>query len=74
METFVDLYFSTDGKKASEIFEILVDMGFKPSLGDHDFIYDWKGIVSIEEEIKFIDEIQNRLRGSGAHLKFNTNR
>jgi hypothetical protein len=49
-------------------------MGLKPSLGEHDFIYDWKRIVSIEEEIELIDKIQEKLKGSGVILKFKTNR
>ena len=74
METYIDVYLSSDGVKSSEILKKLVDMGLKPSIGDHDFLYDWKGIVSIEEEIEFIDKIQEKLRGTGVILKFKTNR
>ncbi len=74
METYIDVYISSDGVKSSEILKKLVEMGLKPSIGDHDFIYDWKGIVSIEEEIQLIDRIQDKLRGTGVILKFKTNR
>lgn len=74
METYIDVYLSSDGVKSSKVLKKLVEMGLKPSLGDHDFIYDWKGIVSIEEEIEFIDKIQDKLRGTGVILKFKTNR
>ncbi len=74
METYIDVYISSDGVKSSEILKILVEMGLKPSIGDHDFIYDWKGIVSIEEEIQLIDKIQEKLRGTGVILKFKTDR
>jgi hypothetical protein len=74
METYIDVYISSDGEKSSEILKKLVEMGLKPSIGNHDFIYDWKGIVSIEEEIKFIDKIQDKLKGTGVILKFKTNR
>jgi uncharacterized protein involved in tolerance to divalent cations len=74
METYIDVYISSDGVKSSEILKKLVEMGLKPSLGKHDFIYDWKGIVSIEEEIELIDKIQDKLKGTGVILKFKTNR
>ncbi|UCF49463.1 MAG: hypothetical protein JSU91_06875 [Thermoplasmatales archaeon] len=74
METYIDVYISSDGEKSSEILKKLVEMGLKPSIGNHDFIFDWKGIVSIEEEIKFIDKIQDKLKGTGVILKFKTNR
>ena len=47
-------------------------MGLKYHLGDHDFIYDWKRIVSISEELAFIDKIQENLKGTGTILKFTT--
>jgi hypothetical protein len=74
METYIDVYINSDGVKSSEILKKLVEMGLKPSIGEHDFIFDWKGIVSIEEEIEFIDKIQDKLRGTGVFLKFTTNR
>ena len=74
METYIDVYISSDGVKSSEILKKLVDMGLKPSIGEHDFIYDWKGIVSIEEEVELIDKIQDKLKGTGVILKFTTNR
>jgi len=74
METYIDVYISSDGVKSSEILKKLVEMGLKPSIGAHDFIYDWKGIVSIEEEIELIDKIQEKLKGTGTILKFKTNR
>jgi hypothetical protein len=74
METYIDVYISSDGAKSSEILKKLVEMELKPSIGEHDFIHDWKGIVSIEEEIELIDRIQEKLKGTGVILKFTTNR
>ena len=72
METYVDVYFSVDGEKASLIHQKILSLGFKPTIGEHDFIYNWKGIVNIEEEINFIDNIQSKLKGTGVFLKFTT--
>ena len=72
METYVDIFFSTDGEKASIIEKKLKEMGLKTSFGDHDFVYDWGKIVDYSEVIDFVDKIQSNLKGSGVILKFTT--
>lgn len=72
METYIDLFLSADGAKASEIQSKLRELGIKPAVGDHDFIYDWKGVVDATEIITFADKVQTHLRGTGVILKFNT--
>ena len=72
METFLDVYVSPDGEKASGIFQKLLAFGFKPTIGDHDFVYYWKRLVNLDEEIDFVDNIQAALKGSGALLRFVT--
>ena len=72
METYVDVFVNADGKKASLIIERLLEMGLKPGIGEHDFIYDWKGIVDLKTEIAFVDSVQEKLYGTGAILKFTT--
>ena len=70
MRTYVDVYFNADGEKASKIFDILSKMGLKFNIGEHDFCYEWTGIVDISEELKFIEVIQEKLKGTRAVLKF----
>ena len=72
METYIDLYINVDGQKISAIHSKIIEMGFKPTIGEHDFVYSWKGIVTIDEEIKFIEKLQNHLKGTGAILKFSS--
>lgn len=72
METYIDVFINVDGEKASIIFNRLSEMGLKYHIGKHDFIYDWKHIVTIREELVFIDRIQEKLKGSGIFLKFTT--
>ena len=72
METYIDVYHCADGEKASIIHKKLVDLGLKPTIGEHDFIYNWNGIVNMEDEIKLIDKIQTSLKGTGALLRFTT--
>ena len=72
METYVDVFLSSEGEKASVVFNKLKEMGLKYSMGEHDFLYDWKGIAKISEELAFIDGIQEKLKGDRVTLKFTT--
>jgi len=74
METYVDIFLSTSGEKVSTINKKLLEIGLKPTLGEHDYVYNWKKIVTIEEELKFIDNIQEKLKGYNVILKFKTMR
>ena len=72
MKTYIEVLISADGEKASLISEKLFDMGLKPSFGEHDFVYNWKDEVVLPEVLNFVDQIQLKLKGTGAILKFTT--
>ena len=72
MKTYVEIYISVDGQKASVITERLLEIGLKPAIGEHDFVYSWKDNVTLPEVLKFVDHVQSKLKGSGAILKFST--
>jgi len=72
METFVDVFMNADGEKGSVIFTKLNEIGLKYCIGEHDYVYDWKKIATISEELKLIDKIQLQLKGTEALLKFTT--
>jgi hypothetical protein len=72
METYIDIYLNVDGEKASVIHNKLIKIGLKPTIGEHDFVYNWKGIANIDEELNLIENIQSKLKGTGAILKFKT--
>jgi len=72
MKTYVEVLVSADGEKASVITERLLEMGLKTSIGEHDFVYNWKDIVSISEVLNFVDRVQSKLKGTGAILNFIT--
>ena len=72
METYLSIFIQADGEKASVINQKLLELDLKPTLGEHDYVYNWNGIVTIEEEMKLIDKIQDKLKGTGAILKFKT--
>ena len=73
MKTYVTVSVSSDGGLASEITEILIDMGFNTTIGGHDFVYDWgSGDVTADQVIAFVDKVQGKLRGKNVRLHFDT--
>lgn len=72
MKTYVEVYVSADGAKASEILEILTNIGFQSAFGEQDFVFNWKKEVVLPEILKFVDKIQSKLKGTGVLLKFTT--
>jgi hypothetical protein len=72
MKTYVEVMISTEGEKASIITDIFFELGFKTTFGQHDFVYNWKKNVTLSEVLKFIDNVQQKLNGTGAILKFST--
>ena len=72
MKTYVEILHNVDGEKVSKIFEKMKDLGFKPALGEHDFVFIWKKNVVISEVISFLDDVVSKLKGTGAILKFTT--
>jgi hypothetical protein len=72
MKTYVEVLHNVDGEKASKIFEILSEIGLKPSYGLHDFEYNWDKDVNFQEILRLLDRIISKLKGTGAILKFST--
>jgi len=72
METYIDIFLSPDGEKISVINKKLLEMGLKSTIGEHDYIYNWKCIVKMDEEIQFIDKVLSNLKGTGVILRFTT--
>jgi len=70
METYLDIILSTDGEKASKIHKKLLELGLKPTIGEHEYVYKWEGLADFEEEMELIDSIQEKLKDTGAMLKF----
>jgi hypothetical protein len=72
METYIDIFLNADGEKASIVEKKLIDMDLKPTIGDHDFVYDWGKSVDTSEVVDLVDKIQSNLKGSKVFLKFTT--
>ncbi len=72
MKTYIEVFVSADGEKGSVINQKLTDMGLESSIGEHDFQYKWKNNATLPEVLRFVDDVQAKLKGTGAILKFAT--
>lgn len=53
----------------SEVARRFGELGFKPTLGMHDFVYKWEETkVTPENVIDFIDKVQKKLKGMDVGL------
>ncbi len=63
MESYLRVAFSSEGSKPSEVADKLHSLGFRPTQGNYDFVYDWKAPVSLEEAMDLADQVARSLRG-----------
>jgi len=73
MRTNVSIIVSSEGGLMSEIAKRFGELGFKPTLGMHDFVYEWKETsMTSEKVIELIDKVQKKLKGMNVGLHFVT--
>ena len=63
METYLRVTFDSEGASPSEIAARLQALGFVPTQGNYDFVYDWQGSASHDQVLDLSDELTRRLRG-----------
>ena len=62
-KTHLTLWFNSEGKTPTSVLIRLQDIGFKPTTGRHDFVYDWKHEIGLEEICKLGDTVHKNLKG-----------
>lgn len=72
METYLRVTFDSEGASPSEIAVRLLALGFHPTQGNYDFVYDWQGTASAEQVLDLSDELTRRLRGYGVRFEIET--
>ncbi|MGI0055055.1 MAG: hypothetical protein ACREB9_04235 [Thermoplasmata archaeon] len=72
METYLRVTFDSEGATPSEVADRLQTIGFLPTQGNYDFVYDWKGPASAEQVLDLSDELTRRLRGYGVRFEVET--
>ena len=65
MKTYLKILFNSEGESPSEIKDLLLNMGFKATKGNYDFVYEWKKDSSdVDELIWFADKVHSALKNS----------
>jgi len=69
MKTYLKILFSSEGSTPSEIKDLLLNMGFKATKGNYDFVYEWDAeSTGVDELIWFADKVHAAL--SNSHVLF----
>ena len=64
---------SSNGSLASEITKTLQSLGFKTTIGSHDFEYDWEDkTMAPAEVIDLINEVHDKLKGMNVRFNLTT--
>ena len=73
MKTYLKLLFNSEGAPPSEVKNQLLDMGFKATRGNYDFVYEWKNEkTELEDLIWFADKVHAALKNSSVYFSIDT--
>ncbi len=72
MKTYLTAMFSTEGGLPSTVVDRLHMLGFKPTAGNFDFVYDWKKEPTIGETIDLADRVHETLKDMGVIFRLET--
>jgi hypothetical protein len=73
MKTYLQIFFNSEGAAPSEIKNQLMNMGFKATKGNYDFVFDWgKDKADINELIFFADKVHASLKGCCVYFNIET--
>ncbi len=73
MKTYLKVLFNSEGASPSEVKDQLMNMGFKATSGNYDFVYDWgEKDVKIEDLVWFADKVHSVLKGMKVYFSIET--
>jgi len=73
MKTYLKIVFNSEGSTPSEVKTQLMNMGFKATKGNYDFVYEWnEKSVGVDELIWFADKIHSALKKNKVHFTIET--
>ena len=61
MRTYVRMTFHSEGANPLKVLETMKTLGFEESNGMHDYVYKWKEKASLDEIIRLMTVMQERL-------------
>jgi len=73
MKTYLKILFNSEGDSPSEIRDMLLNMGFKATKGNYDFVYEWnKESTEVDELVWFADTVHSALKNSKVYFDIET--
>lgn len=72
MITYLTVTFNSDGAMPSKVVQRLQALGFAPTTGNFDFMYEWDREARVEETVDLADQVHYTLKGTGALYKIET--
>jgi len=73
MKTYLKIMFNSEGSSPSDVKEQLLNMGFKATRGNYDFVYEWdKESTDIEELLWFADKVHSTLKKNSVYFTIET--
>ena len=73
MKTYLTIMFNSEGSKPSEVKDQLLNMGFKVTKGNYDFVYEWnEESTNVENLVWFADKVHSTLKKSNVYFTIET--
>jgi hypothetical protein len=65
--------FNSEGSAPSEVKDYLLNMGFKATKGNYDFVYEWdEEKAAVEDLVWFADKVHSALKNSKVYFTLET--
>jgi len=73
MKTYLKIMFNSEGSTPSDVKNQLLNMGFKATKGNYDFVYEWnENSVGIDELVWFADKVHSALKKNKVYFTIET--
>ena len=73
MKTYLKIIFNSEGSSPSEVKNQLLNMGFKATKGNYDFVYEWREkSADVDELVWFADKVHSILKKSNVYFTIET--
>ncbi len=73
MKTYLTIIFNSEGSSPSHVRDQLLNLGFKVTKGNYDFVYDWgQEDASKDELIWFADKVHSALKEGNVYFTIET--
>lgn len=72
MRTYVRMTFHSEGANPTKVLEAMRSLGFEESMGMHDFVFKWKEKAPLDEVIRLVTQMHDRLKGLDVNYEITT--